>query len=307
MFKPKSNSLFSALLFIYGAVVHKQKMRYLLNLFLILPLTIFSQTKELDFEYFLYGINHCYFEYSGRKFRDGQVDIFFEQPAKEDIIAEYLQNKIKKDSIDYIEIKRIDRGPNFKSNRGDNLSQYYLYSKSIEKGLNINFSKDSVFIQKIKTKLGVRKANSFITGAFLRNGYKINDTIYKISIYVSSKPEHCYSILKETKSSNIVFDKTYQQIKNKKFNPTSSVYFNPSLELKNLLAKVDDVPNIMERFKMNLSDLYINKISSTKGKKERNKMKKEFTDFKLRFDNDLIELNKQDIKIVERLLKQKVK
>ena len=249
-------------------------MKYLINLFLILPTLINSQTKELDFEFFLYGLNHCYFEYSDREFKDNQVDIFFESPTKEDIIAEYLKGKIEKDSINYLEIKRIDRGPNFTSDRGDNLSQYCMYSKLIEKGLNKNFNRDSSFKQEIKSKLDFKKANSFITGAFLRNGVKINDTIYKISIYVSSKPEHCYSILKKTKSTNVVFDKTYQYIGNKPYNPTSSVYFNPSLELKNLLAIVDDVPTIMERFKIYMSEIYLDKISAEKNKKKLKKAKK---------------------------------
>ena len=283
-------------------------MRYLLKLFLILPTLIYSQTKSLDFEFFLYGLNHCYFEYSDREFKDNQVDIFFESLTKEDIIAEYLKDEIEKDSINYMDIKRIDRGPNFVSDRGDNLSQYHMYSKLIEKGLNENFDKYSPFKQEVKSKLDVKKANSFIAGAFLRNGFKVNDTIYKISIYVSSKPEHCYTILKNTNSTNVVFNKTYQDtINNKPYNPTSTVYFNPSMELKNLLSITDDVPSITERFKAYMSEIYLEKISSTKRKKECKKTKKEFNDFKLSFEENLIELNIQDIEIVKKLLKQNVR
>lgn len=110
-------------------------MKYLLNLFLILPTLIFSQSKKLDFEYFLYGVNHCYFEYGNRDFKNNQVDIFFESAFKEDIIAEFLKKKIDKDSIEYVEIKRIDRGPNFVNDRDDNVSQYYIFSEFIKKGL----------------------------------------------------------------------------------------------------------------------------------------------------------------------------
>ena len=130
-------------------------MKYFLTLFLILPTLIYSQTKKIDFESFLYGVNHCYYEYGNRDFQNNQVDIFFESPFKEEIIAEYLKETIKKDSVDYVEIKRIDKGPNFVNNKDDNLSQYYMFSESIKKGLCDNFD-----IQKVKSS--TKKANSFI-------------------------------------------------------------------------------------------------------------------------------------------------
>lgn len=281
-------------------VVHKQEMKYLLNLLLILPTLINSQTKELNFEYFLYGVNHCYFESSNRDFKDNQVDIFFESLGKEEIIAEYLKEKIEKDSIDYVEIKRIDRGANFTSERNDNLSQYYMFSKLLEKGLDKNFPST----QNPKYELEKKQTYSFITGAYLRNGYKINDTIYKISIYVSSKPEHCFQILKNTNSTNVVFDKTYQDtINNKHFNPTSTVYFNPSGELKEYLKIIKDVPEIMERYKTYMSEIFVENISSESNKK---KAKKEFIDFKANFEKSIAQRNLEDIEIVKRLLKQRI-
>ena len=248
------------------------------------PLIINSQNKKLDFEYFLYGVNHCHFESYDRSFKENQVDVFFENGIQENIIAEYLKDKIKKDSINYVEIKRIDRGPNYISDRDDNLSQYHLYSELIEKGLDENFTNYSKFKKHKNLNLDIIKANSFITGAFLRNGTKINDTIYKISINVSSKPKYCYSILKKTNSINVVYDITSQsKIKpNVLYNPTATVYFNPSKELKEYFSLVNEIPKIKERIKLGYSKIYQDDIIIQKNKKE--KKTRFYTSLHLRYN-----------------------
>ncbi|MCL7763408.1 hypothetical protein MPF19_08290 [Polaribacter sp. Z014] len=267
----------------------------------ITPIIIHSQNKELDFEYFLYGINHCYFEYGNREFKGNQVDVFFEDLFKEDIIAEFLNKKIEKDSIDYVIIKRIDKGPNFTNDRDDNLSQYYMFSELIENGLKENF--DEKFLYKEKLKLDKKKAHSFLTGAYLRSGFKINDTLYKVSIFSSSKPEKCYSVLKYTNSTNVVY-KIRSQEKDRFINPKSTVYFNPSNELKKYFDLVKNVPSVTERLNIYFSDYYLEKILSEKDVKKIKKIKEEFAEFKTLSEKGVKEMNLEDIKIVEELLNE---
>lgn len=279
-------------------------MKILLYISFIIPFIINSQNKELDFEYFLYGVNHCYFEYGNREFKDNQVDIFFEALTKGEIIAEYLKKKIEKDSIDYVKIKRIDRGPNFMNNRDDNLSQYYMYSKFLEKGLAENFP----LTQNIELDFKKKQAYSFITGAYLRNGYKINDTIYKISILTSSKPRYCYSILKKTNSTNVVY-KIKSQDNSKKdvlINPNSTVYFNPSDELKEHLKIIKDIPEIIERYKTYLSEIYVESIVNEKKRKNKVKAENELLNFKATFKENISKMNIEDIDIVKQLLKEEI-
>jgi len=271
-------------------------------------LIIHSQTKELDFEFFNYGLNHCYFSNFKRDFKENKIDIFFENGTKEEIIAEYLRKKIKEDSIDYVEIKRIDRGPDFVNDRGNSLSQYYMFSEFLRKGLDYNFNENSLINQESKHNLDNKKINSFIAGAYLRNGYKINDTIYKISISVSSKPKHCYSLLKKTNSTNILYDITGEKINdNILYNPTSTVYFNPSDELKEYLKMIKDVPKIMERCKAYMTEIFDENIANKKKRKNKVKAKKELIDFKTNFEKNLSKRNLEDIEIVKRLLKEKIK
>jgi len=169
---------------------------------------------------------------------------------------------------------------------------------------NQNFNKHFPNEQK---KLSHKKINSFIAGAYLRNGYKVNDTIYKISINVSSKPEHCYTFLKKSKSTNVVFNEVSQETSepNTMLNPTSTVYFNPSNELKEYFDTVKEIPNIKERIVARYSEIYLNDIPSQKRKKKRKEAEKKYVDFKIDMKKIFKKYDNEDIVIVEKLLNNK--
>ena len=90
-------------------------------------------------------------------------------------------------------------------------------------------------------------------------------------------------------------------------NPTSTVYFNPSNELKKYLELINDVPNVVERFKAYFSGILIENVSSQKSKKKRNKAKEELLKFKASLKKQFDEQNLKDIEIIKKLLKQKQK
>jgi len=253
--------------------MHLKIKKYIFNLFLIVPLIVSSQTKELDIEFFLYGINYIHYSYLDHKLQkvENQIDIFFDA-SREDIIAEYLIEQIKKSTLDAIEIKRIDKGSNYVSNRDDNLSQYYLYSEFIKKGLNKYFTSDFIAQQEIlpfyKDK---EKVYSFITGAYLRDGEKINDTIYKISIPVSKKVAYCYSMLKKSSATNVVYKQTEKSNTdpNAYLNPISTVYFNPSPDLKEYLSIIEEIPTKKERIKLKYLAIFEDKKRDKKTAKKK--------------------------------------
>ncbi len=212
---------------------------------------LFGQSQKLDFEFFLYGLNYNHYTYSGSRLdiKNKPIDIFFDS-NKEDLIAEFLIKKISQDSINYAVVKRIDRGPNYVTDRKDSLSQYLLFSEFIKKGLDQNFGNDFLTQQEKNSIFkNVNQINSFITGAYLRDGEKINDTIYKISASGSKKPVYCYSVLKKSNSTNIFYKNTGD------FNPVSTTYFNPSKELKEFFSIVKNLPNKEERMKLKFSQI----------------------------------------------------
>ena len=226
-----------------------------------------------------YSIFPSYFDKENKHF-----DIFYEP---EEILLDFIKKTAEKDSINDIKIEVTGK-------------EFYLESKLLRKELPKYYPKNfyAPFLRLNHFK-NDNQINSYITGAYLRDGKKINDTIYKIEVFLSEKPSYIFHLLKKINCSNVIYKDTG------KVNPTMTTYFNPSAELKEYFNKFNDVPKNKERLKIHIENILKKDAFKLKTKRKRKKAL-ELIPLRLNeFDKNVNQNNLREIDTVKKLLKKK--
>lgn len=142
-------------------------------------------------------------------------------------------------------------------------SATYMYSPELAKRLRKYFDKEgNLDISLFKSD---EEICSFLTGVYYRDGYKINDSIYKIQ-FVSSYHELVYILLKRIDCDKIFY------MNKKYFTPGANIYyFEPSVPLKKYLDSIETektklLNNYVKKSK------YYNKDQDTQYKEKEKKM-----------------------------------
>ncbi|WP_445737065.1 hypothetical protein [Mariniflexile sp.] len=249
-----------------------------LILFIINSLYTYSQSDEikLDKKYFLLGvINTIYNTGPDLDTKNNPIDWFY---SSDNPTLEYINREIKSDSV--IDIK-IEENKLFSKYLSDEIPKYF-------DGEHLDYSK-------FKTESDIL---SFLTGAYLRDGEKLNDTIYKIHIPLSKKPALCRDLLNKTSSKNVFF-RIVQNI------PTQlMVYFTPNENLIKYFDVVKNEPKRVEKIKSYLIHNLEEEVKSQKNKKKRKEYSELLSKFKGTFDENVFESNKKEIDTIQKLMNQ---